>query len=126
MPRGPAPLWRQRLEPILDHLVQASIEQAGGKHHPQTGHYATLRYTGIETRERAEDIKRALYRCAHYMHKNNIADVGMSATILRIGEEYVVEFRAVDKSIARAYVLKRYGPDRSKWPYDPRRKAAAG
>jgi hypothetical protein len=121
MPRAAAPPWATRKEPVLDHLVRASIDQAGGKHHPDTGHYATLVYKGIETRERADEIKRALHRCALYMHKKGIASVGMSAKVLRDGNGWKVEFRAVDKTMARKYVLQKYGPDRSKWPYSPRR-----
>lgn len=125
MPRGGVPQWRKRLEPVLDHLIQASIDQAGGTFHPETGHYATLRYTGIETRERAQEIKRSLYRCASFMHRNKIADIGMSASIKREGREFVVEFMAVDKTKAREHVMAKYGEDRSKWPYDPRRKGSA-
>lgn len=121
MPRSQAPLWRQRKEPILDHLVKASIEQAGGTFDPVSGHYAKLVYRGIEDRERAAEIERALRRSAYYMHKHGIADVSAATRIVRDGETWAVEFHAVNKMHARAYVLKKYGPDRTKWPYSPRR-----
>jgi hypothetical protein len=122
IPRGPAPSWQKRLEPVLDHLIQASIDQADGKHHPETGHYATLRYTGCETRERATEVKRALFRCANWMHKHGIASIGMNAEIIKDGNTWTVEFRAVDKELARQHVIQKYGDDPNKWPYFARRK----
>lgn len=126
MPRGPAPGWRRRKEPVLDDHVMASVNQAGGlgQHHPQTGHYATLIIRGIDTRDEADEWSRALYRSAHYLARNKIADVSMSAKIRRDGTKWLIEFRATDKTHARAYMLQKYGADRSKWPYDPRRRNA--
>lgn len=125
MPRGPAPQWRARKQPVLDDYVLASVTQAGGpgKHHPETGHYAMLIIRGLADREEAGEWKRALFRCAHYLHRNGIADVSMSADIKRSGSGYLIEFRAVDKTIARQHVMAKYGTDRSKWPYDPRGRA---
>lgn len=127
MPRGPAPAWRARKEPVLDAHVLASVEQAGGlgKHHPETGHYATLWIRGLTSREEAQEWSRALYRSAHYLNRTGQAPLSMSAKIHRNGESYSIEFRAVDKTMARAHVLARYGPDRSRWPYDPRRRGSA-
>ena len=126
MPRSPAPQWRQRKEPVLDDYVLASIEQAGGhgKHHPETGHYATLVITGLADREEAAEYVRALNRAALFLHKYKRADVGMSAKAERTATGYQVRFHAVDKTLARAHVLRKYGSDRSKWPYDPRRRIA--
>lgn len=123
MPRGPAPAWRARKQPVVDDYVLASVTQAGGKHHPVTGHYARLVIKGLTTREEAEEWRRALYRCAHYLTRAGVADVGMSAVIKRDGGRgYLIEYHAVDKTLARQHVMTKYGPDRSKWPYDPRRK----
>jgi len=124
MPRSPVPEWRKRKEPVLDHYVLASIEQAGGhgKHDPATGHYATLLINGLADRAEAEEYVRALNRSALHLHRYQIADVGMSAKIERTAEGFVVRFKAIDKTLARQHVLQRYGPDRSKWPYDPRRR----
>lgn len=118
MPRGPAPSWGRRQEPILDHLIHASVSQAGGKHDDK-GRYAELVYTGCSTRTRAEEIKRALYRCARYI------GYSMAAWIEANGEEFDVHFRANDKAFGKKHVIEKYGPDRSKWPYDPRRKGKA-
>lgn len=106
----------------MDAYILASINQAGGKHHPETGHYATLKYTGCDTRERAQEIKRALHRSAMYLHRRKIASVGMHAEIVKDGDTYTVEFRAVDKALARKHVIEKYGEDPNKWPYFARRR----
>lgn len=134
MPRGPAPTWRAR-KPVtvsgvhhataaeVDAYVIASVEQAAGRHHPQTGHYATLWIRGLATKEECAAWKQALFRCAHYLARNGIADVSMSTDRpVRDGRGYKFSFRAVDKTLARQHVMEKYGPDRSKWPYDPRRR----
>lgn len=120
MPRGPAPQWTKRLEPILDDHLRASIDAADGSYDPETGHYATLLYTGCATRERAKEIVRALYRSARHMK------VSVSATVLPADDgSFTVQFVAIDKSFARKYVLEKYGTDRGAWPYNPRRKGAS-
>ena len=121
MPRAAAPQWRRRKEPITDDLVLASINAAGGKFDEQTGHYARLRFTGCESRERANEVKQSLYRCAAYLK------FSMSATVLPAEDgTYTVEYVVINKAHARAHVLAKYGTDRSKWPYDPRRKESSG
>jgi hypothetical protein len=127
MPRGAAPEWRRRKPPVVDAWILASIQQAGGlgKHHPETGHYATLKITGLKDREEAGEWSRALYRCAHFLNRTGQAAVSMSATIKRVSGGYEIEFRAVDKTMARKHVLEKYGADRSKWPYDPRRRGSS-
>ena len=115
MPRAKSPLWRRRAEPILDHLLHESVNQAGGKY-DANGHYATLHYTGIETRERAIEIKKALYRGGKYTGHS------VSAKVVRDGSGYRVEFKAIDKIMAKKYMIDHYGPDRTKWPYSPWRK----
>lgn len=124
MPRGPSPQWRRRKEPVVDHWVLASVEQAGGigRHHPKTGHYGELIIDGLTSRAEAAEWKRALFRCAHYLNRTGQASVGMSADIERDGRGYRIRFRAVDKTLARQHVMAKYGSDRSKWPYDPRRR----
>lgn len=125
MPRGPTPDWRRRKEPVLDDYVFSSIAQAGGLgHHDQsTGFYAELHITGFETKDEADEYRRALFRSAHHLSRHGIADVSMHADPVKRGAAgYYVAFRAVDKTLARAHVLQRYGSDRSRWPYDPRAK----
>lgn len=124
MPRGPAPQWRARKPPVVDDYIMASVNAAGGigQHHPETGHYGTLVIRGLADRDEAEEWKRALFRCAHYLNRHKLAAVSMSATIKRDGGKYLIQYSAVDKTIARAHVMAKYGTDRSKWPYDPRRR----
>jgi len=124
MPRAAAPQWRQRKEPVLDDYVLASVEQAGGfgKHHPDTGHYAEMVIRGLPSREEAQEYVRALNRAAMWLHRNRGAEIGMSAKIEHTAGDWRVRFHAIDKTLARAHVLAKYGPDRSKWPYDPRRR----
>lgn len=116
MPRGGAPPYKRRLEPILDDYLYASVTQADGVHDPETGHYATLVYSGCESKERAVEISKALYRSGVHL------GLSVKATVKRRGDVWDVEYRAIDKAHARRHVLEKYGPDRSKWPYDPRRK----
>jgi hypothetical protein len=118
MPRAAAPHWKRRKEPITDDLVLASVNAAGGTFDPATGHYARLRFTGCASEDRAREIKQSLFRCAAYLK------FSMSATVHRSDDKqtWYVEYVAIDKRMARAYVLATYGPDRSKWSYDPRKK----
>lgn len=127
MPRGPAPAWRARKPPVLDAYIIASVNQAGGpgKHHPDTGHYATLRIRGLADKDEAAEYRRALFRCAYYMHRTGQLDVSMSANVKRDGNGWMVVFHAVDKTLARKHHLEKHGTDRSKWPYDPRRRGGA-
>ena len=64
MPRAPAPQWHRRKEPVLDHYLQASVDQCGGQY-DENGHYALLVYSGCETRDRAKEISQALYRAGN-------------------------------------------------------------
>jgi hypothetical protein len=124
VPRSAAPQWRQRKQPVLDDYVMASIEQAGGQghHNPETGHYAELIIRGLTSREEAGEYVRGLNRAALWLHRNRGAEIGMSAKAEKAADGYRVRFKAIDKTTARAHVLAKYGPDRTKWPYDPRRR----
>ena len=105
----------------IDQYVLASVNQVE-KHDDATGFYATLRLTSLADREEAEAYEKALRRSAYYLHRNHIVPVSMHAAIKRDGAKYMVEFTAINKIHSRNYMLQRYGSDRSKWPYSPRRK----
>lgn len=124
MPRGPVPEWARRKEPVCDPHVWASINAAGGlgKHDRTTGHYGELLITGLTSRDEAAEWKKALYRSAYHLHRHGHAPVSMSAKIEPDGQAYRIRFKAVDKTMARGFMLKRYGSDPAHWPYDPRRK----
>jgi hypothetical protein len=114
MPKGPAPEWKRRLEPILDHEVQASIDQSNGQHDPDTGWYATLHHTGCDTYKRAQEIKRALYRSARHLKVSLRTDIirGANGT-------WTVEFTAVNKAHGKAYIAQQSGGDPSRLAYNP-------
>ncbi len=117
MPRGPERQWRRQREPLLDPHIEASI--AGGQD-PATLHYAELTEDeingqAIRDAEAARELKAALYRAARRRN------VSLAATVERRGDgTYQVRFKAIDKAAARAYMISKYGPDRSNWPYNPR------
>lgn len=107
MPRGPAPNWSAKKPPYTHDHVQASVARGLNA---ETGHYGTLIYSGCETKERALEIKRSLYRCAKHL------GYSMHAEIEPAGDGYQVRFKAIDKAAARAYVRKKYG---DRMPYNP-------
>lgn len=122
MGKGSPPAWNRR-DCRFDHLVQAAVTKGYGR---------VLKYTGIADYDRAEDIRRGIYRCAR--HRNITADAGPGGRLVtgpdemgvrKKGREYEVWYRVHDKRSARKAHLQRYGADRSKWPYDPRRRATA-
>lgn len=113
MPRSAAPLWKRRLEPVLDHLIHASVQQTAGKT-DEHGRYGEIHYKGCTTRERATEIRRAAFRSKRH------TGYSVSASIKKDTDgTYRVVIQAVDPSMARKYMIDRYGPDRSKWPYSP-------
>jgi hypothetical protein len=125
MPRSPAPQWKLRKQPIVDHLVQASIDAVGGICDPDTGHFGRLVYAGCESAERAQEIHQALFRCAYYMHTHKIADVSMSAKVKPQKDgTYNVEYVAINKAHARMYQVNTKGQDRNKWAYNPRARGS--
>lgn len=117
MPKAPPPLRNQR-DCRFDHLVAAALER---------GHGVTLVYNGIDTEERAHEIRRGLYRCAK--HRGISMDGGPSRLVAgddemgvrAVGGKYELRFRTFNKSAGRKRLLERHGTDRSAWPYDPRR-----
>lgn len=123
MAAGPQRPWRAQKEPLLDGHIQASISR--GKD-PVTLHFAELVEDELHpgqamTAEHAAEFKQALYRAARRQ------GVALVTTIERRPDgSHQVRFKAVDKSAARAYMIAKYGPDRTQWPYNPRtpRKAA--
>jgi hypothetical protein len=125
MPRGPAPAWRARKEPITDDYLLAAIAQAGGPgKHDETGLYGTLIVRGLKDRDEAAEWDRSLYRCALWLTRNRDADISVSTKVKKSGDGYLIEFSVFNKTHGRAYLMTKHGTDRSKWPYDPRRRNA--
>jgi hypothetical protein len=119
MPRGPAPSWSRRKEPVLDRELQASLDHAGGEHHPDTGWYATLHYTGCPTYDRAKEIKQALHRSANHLK------VSVTTRIFQAADKtWTVEFTAINKAHGRAYIATQSGGDPSRLAYNPYKRNA--
>ena len=106
----------------FDHFVAAALSQGFGRE---------LVLRDIETYERADEIRKGIYRCAR--HRKVSAEAGPSRVVTgrdemgihKSGKTYTLRFRIHDKRDARRRHLERYGADRASWPYDPRRKATA-
>lgn len=82
---------------------------------PETGWYGTLRHEECKTREEAAAIKQALYRAAQHLK------VSMATEIIKEKDgTFTVEFKAINKAHAQAYIAAKCGGDRSKLAYDPR------
>jgi len=120
VPKGPPPGWSRR-DCSMDHLVVAALNKGLGQ---------VLVYSGIESEERAHDIRRGIYRCAR--HRGVSADAGTSTGAAGDDEmgvrrakdgTYTIRYRLFDKRVARKSHLQRNGTDRSSWAYNPRRKA---
>jgi hypothetical protein len=121
--KGPPPQWNRR-DCRFDHLVGAAVAQGYGK---------TLRYTGIETLDRADEVRRGIYRCAK--HRGISGDAGPARILIadpaamgirKSGDTFELWFRVWAKREGRKRHIRRYGPDRGSWPYNPRRPATAG
>jgi hypothetical protein len=121
MPKGPPPQWKRR-DCRFDHLVAAAVKAGYGR---------MLKYQGIESMDRAHEVRRGIYRCAR--HRRISADAGTAGTLVtgpaamgvrRTGETYELWYRVFPKASARRRHLERYGSDRQKWPYNPRRGAS--
>lgn len=110
MPKGPGSPLRPRKSPLTDHLIQASVD---GGMDDITGHYRELVYGGLDTHDRALEIKRSLYRCAKYL------GYSMKAEIEGAGQGYQVRFKAIDKARARAYIAALYKDNPAGLPYNP-------
>lgn len=118
MPRAPIPDYKKRQGTVRDAEVMLSIEKANGVFDPATGRYATITHYGCETRERAEEVQRELYRCKWHLNKKLNPKIGISCKIVKQKDgTYNVDFFAVNLDHARAYVPKTYGSDKSKWAY---------
>jgi hypothetical protein len=123
MPRGPAPQWRARKEPVTDDYLLTVVNRAGGPgEHDANGCYGTLVIKGFTSRDEAQEWNRSLYRCALWLTRNRGADISVSTKITGRGESWSLTFTVHNKTHARLHIMTKHGPDRRGWPYDPRRR----
>lgn len=110
MPKGPGAPNHPRKLPLTDDHIKASV--AGGQ--DEHGHYRELIYAGIQTKERAQEIKRSLYRCAKHLGYSVVATIEHNAD-----GNYQVRFKAIDKARARRYIAAKYKGREHEMPYNP-------
>lgn len=107
MPRGPERPWRAQRGPHLDgHILAAAAHGELVENELQPGQALDA--------ETAAELKRALYRAARRQ------GYALSATVEQTPTGHQVRFKVFNKAEARAYMIAKYGPDRTKWPYNPR------
>jgi hypothetical protein len=125
MAKGPPPAWTSK-DCRFDHVVAAAIEQGHGK---------PLTYTGIETPERAKDIKNGFYRCCRHRQISGWVEwIHSGRTTTKSAEwppdkqpdgTYSLTLNISTKSQGRKRHIAKYGTDRQQWPYNPRRGKSA-
>lgn len=114
MPRAPHPKGgRPRTQPVLDALIQKSIDDAGGIYDPETGAYAEVVLTGLRSKDHAAEIIRSMYRSARFMKYS----LPKPKTEPSPDGGYQIRYRVHDKELARKYVnaippeRRAYNPD---------------
>lgn len=114
MARGPERPWRALKPPLLDGHILAAIQRGNAwlvENELEAG--KTLDTDG------ARELKQALYRAATRQ------GVSLDAKIVKdpVNGRLQVQFRVFTKAQARAYMVQKYGTDRTAWPYNPRFRA---
>lgn len=120
MPKGPPPAYTSR-DCRFDHVVGAVAAAGAGK--PFT-------YQGIETPERAEEIRRGVYRCARHRGLSGRVTWLYSGRETAVSADwppdrqpdgtYSLVITIWSKGQGRKSHIARNGTDRSKWSYNPR------
>lgn len=99
MPRAAHPRGSARKEPILDHVLQLSIDRSDGEFNPETGRYGEVVLTGLADIGHATEIRRALYRSARHMR------VSLTSKIEKADDgSHAIRFTVIDKEIGRRYI----------------------
>jgi hypothetical protein len=122
VPKGPPAPWTSR-DCRFDHVVAAAIDQGFGK---------PLTYTGIETPERAHDIKNGIYRCSRHrgistwvewLHSGRTTTKSADWPPDKSADgTYSLVINIGTKTQARKRHIAKYGTDRANWPYNPRQR----
>ena len=96
----------------------ASVHQSNGIA-DERGHYSPVIYAGCETRERAEEIKKSLYRSRNFCTHGN-RKLSVKADVVKADDgSYQVHYEVMTREAAKQAVMDKYGDDVTKWPYNP-------
>ena len=110
MPSGPG----SPLRPRAPHTVEAHPYIAAAL---KAGFEKPFAWAGLESRERARLCKQGLFNAA----KGQKPPVSVSVDIEpEPGGTWRCTFVLHDKTVAKAYVMSKYGKDRTQWPYRAR------
>ena len=110
MPAGPGSPLRPRAPHTAEAHPYVAAALAVGFEKPFT-------WSGLESRERARKCKQGLFNAA----KGQTPSVSVSADIEpEPGGTWRLTFVLHDKAVARAFVVGKYGKDRTQWPYRAR------
>lgn len=125
MPRGLPPAWSAR-DCAWDHLVAAVIRAGPG---------VPLVYHGIASPERAEEIRRGVYRCGRHRKvsvqvswpwRNVMTSKTAQWPPDKVGGGYQLTIVFHPKPHGRRHVVTTMGTDRTQWHYDPRARSQTG
>lgn len=109
MPRGPSPNWKN----VAAHTQQALPFVRAAL---QYGHDVELQITEVAEGE-AMDLRRGLFNAA------KLYNVSLHCNAARQTDgTFTLTYAVHSKTDGRAHVLAKHGGDRTRWPYDPRRK----
>jgi hypothetical protein len=109
MPRGPSPHWKN----VAAHTQQALAFVRAAI---QIGYDKELELTEVAEAE-VMDMRRGLFNAA----KLHGVSLHCNAARQKDGT-FTLRYAVHSKQDGRAYVLNKHGDDRSRWPYNPRRK----
>jgi hypothetical protein len=122
MPKGPPARGTTQRDCRFDHVVTAAANQGTGK---------TASYRGIDTADRAKDIKQGVYRCARHRGLSASVEWLHSGRLTSKSDDwppdreadgtYTLQITIYSKAQARKRHIAKYGANRENWPYDVRR-----
>lgn len=102
MPRAPHPYGSARKEPVLDHVLQMSIDRTDGEFDPETGRYGEVVLNGLDGAAHATEIRRAMYRSARHLKVSLDAKPEKSAD-----GSHAIRFTVIDKEAGKRYINSR-------------------
>jgi len=120
MPKGPPPQYTRR-DCRLDHIVAAVLAR---------GYDQPLHFAGIETADRAKDIKQGFYRCARHRQLSGavewkhggdwVTKSAMWPPDKEADGTITLRLTVRSKAAGRRHLIASKGADRANWDYNPR------